>query len=82
MEQITSPIAAAQYLRMSTDHQQYSIENQAAAIQRWAAEHGFNVVQTYEDAGKSGLVLNRRQGLRQVLQDVVSGDHVQSHSCI
>lgn len=72
MEQITSPVAAAQYLRMSTDHQQYSIQNQAAAIQRWAGEHGFTVVQTYEDAGKSGLALNRRDGLRQLLQDVVS----------
>jgi DNA invertase Pin-like site-specific DNA recombinase len=65
-------VPAAQYLRMSTDHQQYSIQNQSAAIQRWADEHRFTIVQTYEDAGKSGLVLNRREGLRQLLQDVVS----------
>jgi len=36
----------AQYLRMSTEHQQYSIDNQAAAIQEYAREHGFTVVRT------------------------------------
>jgi DNA invertase Pin-like site-specific DNA recombinase len=58
---------------MSTEHQQYSLENQTAAIARYAAEHGFLVTHTYTDAGKSGVVLNRRHGLRQLLQDVISG---------
>jgi DNA invertase Pin-like site-specific DNA recombinase len=31
-----SRIPVAQYLRMSTEHQQYSLENQSAAIQRYA----------------------------------------------
>jgi DNA invertase Pin-like site-specific DNA recombinase len=62
---------AAQYLRMSTEHQQYSLENQSAAIQKYAESQGFEVVQTYSDAAKSGLVLRRRTGLRQLLQDVV-----------
>ena len=66
-------IPAAQYLRMSTEHQQYSLENQSTAIQDYAESHGFEVVQTYSDAAKSGLVLKRRAGLRQLLQDVVSG---------
>jgi DNA invertase Pin-like site-specific DNA recombinase len=65
-------VPAAQYLRMSTEHQQYSITNQAAAIQLYAQAHGFAVVQTYSDHGRSGLVLKRRSGLRQLLQDVVS----------
>lgn len=66
-------IPAAQYLRMSTEHQQYSLENQSAAIQRYAEPHGFEVVQTYSDAAKSGVALRRRTGLRQLLQDVVVG---------
>jgi DNA invertase Pin-like site-specific DNA recombinase len=37
-------IPAAQYLRMSTEHQQYSLTNQAAAIAAYAKEHGFSVV--------------------------------------
>jgi DNA invertase Pin-like site-specific DNA recombinase len=66
-------VPAAQYLRMSTEHQQYSLVNQSAAIQRYAEAHGFSVVQTYSDGARTGLVLKRRSGLRQLLQDVMSG---------
>jgi DNA invertase Pin-like site-specific DNA recombinase len=66
-------VPAAQYLRMSTEHQQYSLENQATAIQKYAESHNFEVVRTYSDAAKSGLVLRRRTGLQQLLQDVVGG---------
>jgi DNA invertase Pin-like site-specific DNA recombinase len=65
---------AAQYLRMSTEHQQYSLENQSVAIQKYADLQGFQIVRTYSDAARSGLVLKRRIALRQLLQDVVSGD--------
>jgi DNA invertase Pin-like site-specific DNA recombinase len=64
-------VPAAQYLRMSTDHQQYSLDNQADAIALYAAEHGFRVVKTYSDAAKSGLRLRNRSGLKQLLKDVV-----------
>lgn len=67
-------VPAAQYLRMSTEHQQYSLENQSTAVQTYAASQGFEVVQSYADASKSGLVLKRRAGLQQLLQDVVSGN--------
>ena len=67
-------IPAAQYLRMSTEHQQYSLENQSVAIQEYAESHGFEIIRTYSDAAKSGIVLNRRYGLRELLQHVVGGD--------
>ena len=70
----TQLIPAAQYLRMSTDQQQYSLENQADAIQRYAESHGFAVVQTYTDGGKSGLSIKNRSGLAHLLQDVVSAE--------
>jgi DNA invertase Pin-like site-specific DNA recombinase len=66
-------VPAAQYLRMSTEHQQYSLENQSTAIQKYAESQGFEVVRTYSDTARSGLVLRRRAGLQQLLQDVVSG---------
>jgi len=66
-------IPAAQYLRMSTEHQQYSLENQSTAIQKYAESHGFEVVRTYSDAARSGVVLRYRAGLQQLFQDVVSG---------
>jgi DNA invertase Pin-like site-specific DNA recombinase len=67
-------IAAAQYLRASTEHQQYSLENQSSAIHKYAEVHGLDIVRTYADAARSGLVLRRRTGLRQLLQDVVKGN--------
>ena len=66
-------IPAAQYLRMSTEHQQYSVENQSAAILQYAESHGFEIVRTYSDAARTGVVLRSRPGLRQLLQDVVNG---------
>lgn len=68
-----SRIPAAQYLRMSTENQQYSLQNQADAIAKYAVEHGFEVVRTYSDAAKSGLRLKNRSGLKQLLKDVVEG---------
>jgi len=59
-----SLIQAAQYLRMSTEHQQYSPENQSTAIRTYAEGHGFTVVRTYADPAKSGLFLKNRRGLR------------------
>jgi DNA invertase Pin-like site-specific DNA recombinase len=57
-------VPAAQYLRMSTEHQRYSLENQTAAIAEYAEARGFAIVQTYPDAGKSGLSLKGRAGLQ------------------
>ncbi|HWR13455.1 MAG TPA: recombinase family protein [Terriglobales bacterium] len=67
-------VPAAQYLRMSTEQQQYSLINQAATIARYAEAHGFEIVRTYLDEARSGLVLRERAGLQQLLRDVVSPD--------
>lgn len=69
----TQPIRAAQYLRMSTEHQKYSFDNQSTAIQRYAEINDFLIVVSYADAAKSGLRIKNRHGLRQLLQDVLSG---------
>jgi DNA invertase Pin-like site-specific DNA recombinase len=68
------PVPAAQYLRMSTEHQQYSLDNQSAAIQKYAESRGFTVLRTYSDPAKSGLSLKDRRGLRDLLQDVTGGN--------
>lgn len=67
-------VPAAQYLRMSTEHQQYSLENQSTAILEYAGSRSFEIVRTYSDAAKSGVALKQRMGLRQLLHDVVAGD--------
>lgn len=63
-------VRAAQYVRMSTDHQRYSTENQAEAIQQYADAHGLEIVRTYADEGKSGLNIGGRSGLTQLIADV------------
>ena len=60
---------AVAYLRMSTEHQQYSTENQMAVIERYAAEHDMEIVATYSDEARSGLRLENRPGMRQMLED-------------
>jgi DNA invertase Pin-like site-specific DNA recombinase len=67
------PVRAAQYVRMSTEHQKYSTENQAEIIAQYAARRGFEIVRTYEDAGKSGLRLDGRLALQTLIADVRSG---------
>lgn len=64
---------AAQYVRMSTDHQRYSIENQADVIAAYVAVHDLTIVQTYTDAGRSGHRLEDRDALQQLLDDIQSG---------
>lgn len=64
---------AAQYVRMSTEHQQYSTDNQKDAIRRYAEASDYEIVATYEDPGRSGLNIEGRPALQQLLRDVESG---------
>jgi len=68
-----SSIRAAEYVRMSTEHQKYSTDNQSSLIRRYAEARGFEIVRTYSDEGKSGLRLVGRDALQTLLQDVTSG---------
>jgi DNA invertase Pin-like site-specific DNA recombinase len=67
-------VRAAQYVRMSTEHQQYSTQNQRDRISDYAARRGFTIVRTYADEGKSGLRIDGRQALQQLINDVESGN--------
>lgn len=73
-EQPSAAVPVAQYLRMSTEGQQYSMPMQTARIREYADQHGFTVVKTYFDRGKSGLALRNRPALCALLSDVVSGN--------
>jgi DNA invertase Pin-like site-specific DNA recombinase len=66
-------IRAAQYVRMSTEHQQYSTANQEDVIREYAQRRGFEIVCTYADEGKSGLNVAGRESLRRMIDDVQSG---------
>lgn len=64
---------AAQYLRMSTDQQRYSLESQAALIAGYCQREGYEVVATYEDAACTGVTAAKRIGLQSLLRDVLAG---------
>ncbi len=66
-------LRAAEYVRMSTEHQKYSTENQGDAIRAYAERHHMEIVRTYSDTGKSGLKIEGRDALRQLIDDVESG---------
>lgn len=57
---------------MSTEHQQYSTENQVDKLLEYAAHHGLEIVRTYADEGKSGLNIGGRARLQKLLNDVAS----------
>lgn len=67
------PRRAVEYVRMSTEHQKYSTENQAKAIRQYAEEYNMEIIRTYEDKGKSGLRIEGRESLQQLIDDVQGG---------
>lgn len=64
---------AAQYVRMSTEHQQYSTENQGDKIREYAAHRNIEIIRTYADEGKSGLRMEGRASLQKLIKDVEIG---------
>jgi DNA invertase Pin-like site-specific DNA recombinase len=67
-------IEAVAYVRMSTEHQQYSTQNQMSAIRSYASAHGMSISQVYSDDGISGLRIENRSGLQNLIADVLKPD--------
>lgn len=65
-----SSVPVAEYIRMSTDKQDMSVDNQRTAIASYAADHNMRVAQSYVDEGRSGLDVEGRPGLQRLLSDV------------
>lgn len=73
-KQIATPaMAAVAYVRMSTEHQQYSTSNQLDRIKEFAARRGMVIIHVYADEGKSGLNVRGRESLQRMIADVESG---------
>jgi DNA invertase Pin-like site-specific DNA recombinase len=66
-------LRAAQYMRMSTEHQQYSVANQSAALALYAAAHRIVVVRSFIDYGKSGICIKGRHALQELIHTVQTG---------
>jgi DNA invertase Pin-like site-specific DNA recombinase len=72
-DQELPPANAAVYVRMSTEHQQYSTSNQMDVIRDYAKRRGMQITKDYSDEGKSGLNIKGRDSLTQMIQDVQDG---------
>ena len=60
LETDQSKYRAAQYVRMSTEHQQYSTNNQSDKILEYAKRRNIEIVRTYADEG-TAVPCSRRQ---------------------
>jgi DNA invertase Pin-like site-specific DNA recombinase len=64
---------AASYVRTPTKPQKDSISNQVDAIRKYANRCGLQIVKEYVDEGKSGLNIQNRESLTQLIRDVQNG---------
>jgi len=67
---------AASYVRTATKPQQDSISNQVGAIRKYAKRHGIQIVKEYFDEGKSGVNVQDRESLTQLVRDIQSGQMI------
>lgn len=77
-------VPAVAYVRMSTDHQKYSTENQLDVIRNYATARGLTILRVFEDSGRSGLRLDGREALQKLMSEVISdqADFKQGHPCL
>ena len=66
-------VPAVAYVRMSTDHQKYSTENQLDIIRNYATARGLKILRLFEDPGRSGLRLDGREALQNLMAEVRTG---------
>jgi len=69
----STQVRAAEYVRMSTDHQRYPTENQSDAIRLYAEGRGIQIVRSYADHGKSEVSISGRLELQRLIDDVRAG---------
>ena len=66
-------IPAIVYARASTDHQEYSVNDQLKSIKEWAKNRGYKIVKIYSDDGISGAYAAKRPGFLSMIEDVTAG---------
>ena len=72
-EQLSKQQKAVLYIRMSTDHQKYSPDNQKAFLLEYANKNGLTIVGEFIDEGISGVVTQKRYQFLKLIDLVRSG---------
>ena len=65
---------AVGYLRRSTDRQEQSISDQRKAIERYAEEQGFELLDFYVDDAISGTTSDERKAFLRLIDDAATPD--------
>lgn len=68
-----SLIPTAAYYRMSDDRQETSIPAQKDAVEKFARDRGYSIVQTYADEGISGWKSDERKAFQKMIDDAEKG---------
>lgn len=76
-----SLVPAAGYIRVSTDKQEDSPEQQRAEILKLAEREGFQVIRWYDDYAISGAKTLKRPGFLQLIEDAKSGKYFKAILC-
>ena len=66
-------LKGAMYIRMSTEMQTESPENQERAIRDYAAQYGIEIIKVYADLGISGITTEKREQFQALIDDVEQG---------
>lgn len=66
-------LKGAVYIRMSTEMQTESPENQERQIRAYAAMYGIEIVKVYADLGVSGMTAEKREQFQTMIDDVEQG---------
>ncbi len=66
-------LKGAMYIRMSTELQVESPENQERGIRSYAAQYGIEIIKTYADLGVSGINTEKREQFQTMIDDVEQG---------
>lgn len=66
-------LKGAMYIRMSTEMQTESPENQERAIRDYAVQYGIEIVKVYADLGVSGITTEKREQFQALIDDVEQG---------
>lgn len=67
-------IPAAGYLRMSSDKQDTSIDDQRSELIAYAAKHGYKIVRWFSDEGIAGWKSKQRIGFKALIADAEEGE--------
>ena len=74
MDEVNIRKPAVAYLRRSTDKQDQSLRDQRLEVERYAKEHGYQIIREYVDDAISGTSADERPDFQRMIAEAARGD--------